>query len=155
VKESLVPVSWGQRQIADCSHLVVFAAKTEVTEREVTAFIENAAATRGIAAETLNGYKNVIVGFITNPPFGLTVKDWVTRQAYIALGNLMTSAALLGIDTCPMEGFDPAKYDDILDLHSHGYRAVVACPVGYRSAGDKYASAVKVRFPASEVVLHI
>ncbi|MEO7934077.1 MAG: NAD(P)H-dependent oxidoreductase [Chthoniobacterales bacterium] len=155
VKDSLVPVSWGQRQLADASHVVVFAVKTELEDAHVHTFIEHTAAARGVPVESLAGYRNVILNFIADPPFGLTVKDWITRQAYIALGNLMTSAALLGIDTCPMEGFDPAKYDEILGLNTMGLRSVVTCTVGYRAASDKYAAVPKVRFPASEVVLHI
>jgi len=155
VKESLVAVSWGQRQVADASHLVVLAVKTKITEVDVAAYMENISAVRGVPPASLDGFQAIINGFIANPPFGLTVEDWLTRQAYIALGNLMTSAALLGIDTCPMEGFDPKKYDAILGLTALGLRAVVTCPVGYRSAGDKSAGLAKVRFPASELVLHI
>lgn len=155
VKDSLVPVSWGQRQVADASHIVVMAVKTEIGEADVTAYMENTAKTRGIPVESMDGFKNIILGFIANPPFGLTVKDWVTRQVYISLGNLMTSASLLGIDTCPMEGFDPEKYNEILGLTKLGLRSVVTCPVGYRAESDKYASLPKVRFPASELVLHI
>lgn len=155
VKDSLVPVSWGQRQVADASHIVVMAVKTEIGEADVTAYMENTAKTRGIPVESMDGFKNIILSFIANPPFGLTVKDWVTRQAYISLGNLMTSASLLGIDTCPMEGFDPEKYNEILGLTKLGLRSVVTCPVGYRAESDKYASLPKVRFPASELVLHI
>ncbi len=155
VKESLVPASWGQRQLADCSHVVVFAVKTDMDETHVTSYIESTAALRGVPVDSLTPFKNIILGFISNPPFGLTVKDWLTRQAYIALGNLMTSAALLGIDSCPMEGFDPAQYDEILALNALGLRSVVTATLGYRSADDKYASLAKVRFPASEMVLHI
>lgn len=155
VKDSLVPVSWGQRQVADASHIVVMAVKTEIGEADVTAYMENTAKTRGIPVESMDGFKNIILGFIANPPFGLTVKDWVTRQVYISLGNLMTSASLLGIDICPMEGFDPEKYNEILGLTKLGLRSVVTCPVGYRAESDKYASLPKVRFPASELVLHI
>ena len=155
VKESLVPASWGQRQLADCSHVVVFAVKTDMDETHVTSYIESTAALRGVPVDSLTPFKNIILGFISDPPFGLTVKDWLTRQAYIALGNLMTSAALLGIDSCPMEGFDPAQYDEILALNALGLRSVVTATLGYRSADDKYASLAKVRFPASEMVLHI
>ncbi len=155
VKDSLVSVSWGQRQVADASHVVVFTVKNDVTEADVTAYMESTAATRGVPVESLDGFKNIILGFVANPPFGLTVKDWCNRQAYIALGNLMTSAALLGIDTCPMEGFDPAKYDEILGLKKLGLRSVVTCPVGYRAATDKYATLPKVRFPVDQMILHI
>ena len=78
--------------------------------------------------------------------------QWAARQAYIALGNLLTSAALLGVDTCPIEGFVPAEFDRILDLPAQGYAAVVCCALGYRSATDKYAALPKVRFPAADLI---
>jgi nitroreductase len=77
---------------------------------------------------------------------------WAADQAYIALGQFMAAAALLGVDTCPMEGLDPVKYDAILELDGTPYRTVVACPAGYRAGGDKYATLPKVRFPAAELV---
>jgi nitroreductase len=101
----------------------------------------------------ISGYGKVISAFVSSP--GFSVKEWSTRQAYIALGNLMTSAALLGIDTCPMEGLDPVKYDEILGLEEQGFATVVACAVGYRSESDKYASVPKVRFDADEVIAHV
>ena len=76
-------------------------------------------------------------------------------QAYIALGNFMTSAAMLGIDTCPMEGIVPAKYDELLGLPAEGYGTVVVCVAGYRAADDKYAMLPKVRFETDDVVKHI
>ena len=66
--------------------------------------------------------------------------------------TLLTSAALLGIDACPFEGIEPAKYDEILGLQGSGYATVAACPLGYRAADDKYASTPKVRFEPEEVV---
>jgi nitroreductase len=80
------------------------------------------------------------------------IPHWAAHQAYIALGNLLTSAALLGVDACPMEGFVPAEFDKILDLPAQGYAAVVCCALGYRSADDKYAKIPKVRLPAAELV---
>ena len=78
--------------------------------------------------------------------------DWMARQVYIALGQFMTAAALLAIDTCPMEGFEPARYDDILGLATQGYTALCACAAGYRAADDKDAATRKVRFKTEEVV---
>jgi nitroreductase len=83
------------------------------------------------------------------------VREWAARQLYIALGNFMTSAALLGIDTCPLEGLDPREYDAILDLPAKGYNTVVACAAGYRADTDKYATLPKVRFEKSDLVRHL
>jgi nitroreductase len=152
LRAQLVPVSWGQTQPADCSHFVVMAARAQNTEADVTHFIARMAEVRGMAAEALDGFKNVLLGDVVHGPRGNVALEWATRQAYIALGNFMTSAALLGVDTCPMEGFEPAKYDEILGLPAQGFRAVVACAAGYRAADDKYAALPKVRFPANELI---
>jgi len=80
---------------------------------------------------------------------------WNVKQSYIVLGQLMASAALLGIDACPMEGISPAGYDHVLKLEGTGYATVVACALGYRSEEDKYASIPKARFHASRVISHI
>lgn len=154
-KDKLVPHSWGQKQPADCSHFVVFAAKESVSEADVDHYIARVAEVRGTTVESLAGFKKVLNGDIVEGPRGQYQHEWATRQTHIALGNFMTSAALIGIDTCPMEGMVPTKYDEILDLPAKGYRTVVACAAGYRSAEDKYAAAPKVRYPASELVIHI
>ena len=80
---------------------------------------------------------------------------WNTRQVYIALGQLMTAAALMGIDTCPLEGISPKDYDEILGLKNSGYATAVACAIGYRSAEDKYADAKKARFPQTDLIARI
>ncbi len=155
VREQLLPHSWGQRQVVDASHLVVLAINKNLTPAYVDRYLARTAEVQGTPLEALQGFGNVIKGFIANPPAGLDLKEWATRQTYIALGQFMTSAAVLGIDTCPMEGIVPAKYDEILGLVGTDYATVVACPAGYRAADDKYATKPKVRFPASEMVRHI
>jgi nitroreductase len=149
-----VSFSWGQRQPADASHFVVFAAKEAVSEADVDHYLARVAEVRRVPAESLAGFKKVLMGDIVQGPRGANSHEWATRQAYIALGNFMTSAALLGIDTCPMEGIQPAKYDEALGL-KHGYKSVVAVAAGYRSPEDKYATATKVRFPASELLIRV
>lgn len=155
VREKLVPVSWNQRQPADCSHYVVFAVRKENTEAHVDHYLERIAEVRGGTKEALGGFRKMLVGDVVDGPRGKAAQEWAARQAYIALGNFMTAAALLGIDTCPMEGFEPAMYDEILGLPERGLTAAVACAAGYRAAGDKYASLPKVRFPASELIERI
>jgi nitroreductase len=155
VKQSLVGASWKQSQPADCSHHVVFAAKDTVTEADVDHFLQRQVEVRGGEIESLAGYRKVIVGFAANGARDGWLKEWAIRQAYIAIGSFMTAAAVLGVDTCPMEGIAADQYDRILGLAGTGYSTVVACAAGYRAATDKYASAAKVRFPASELIRHI
>ncbi len=154
-KDSLVPLSWGQRQLADASHVVVFAVKFPVTAEDVHAHIVRTSEVQGAPLEALKGFEDVVAGFVANPPFGLEVRSWATRQVYIALGQFMAAAALLGVDTCPMEGLDPAAYDKALGLEGSGYYTVVACPAGYRHADDKYATRPKVRFPKENVLTRL
>ncbi|MGD0538867.1 MAG: NAD(P)H-dependent oxidoreductase [Verrucomicrobiota bacterium] len=154
-REQLVPVSWGQRQVAEASHLVVIAIKKHLTAADVDAHIQRAATVRGVPAGSLASYRTLMIRDLIEGPRSLTVNFWAANQAYIALGNLLTSAALLGIDTCPLEGFEPPQYDQILGLAPRGLAATVACALGYRAADDKYATASKVRFAAHEVLEHI
>lgn len=152
LKEELKPLSWNQAQVADCSHYVVFSIKKNLTVDGVDRFVERTAEVRGITTESMTAYRNIMVGDVIDGSRSLIVNEWATRQAYIALGNFMTSAALLGVDTCPMEGIEPANYDRLLGLSSKGYATVVACAAGYRAEDDKYAELAKVRFPMSEVI---
>ena len=152
LRAQLVPVSWGQTQPVDCSHYVVLAARAQNTEADVAHYLARMAEVRGMPVEALAGFGKVLLGDVVHGPRGQMALEWAARQSYIALGNFMTAAALLGVDTCPMEGFEPAKYDEILGLPAQGFRAVVACAAGYRADDDKYAALPKVRFPASELI---
>jgi nitroreductase len=152
IRQQLLPLSWNQAQVTDCSHYVVFTIKKNITTAHIDHFVQTTVDVRGGTTEALAGYRNMMVGDVVNGPRSLNVNEWATRQAYIALGNFMTCAAVLGIDTCPMEGIDPGKYDSTLGLASQGLATVVACAAGYRSTEDKYAEMAKVRFPKAEVL---
>lgn len=151
-RAELFPHSWNQRQVLDASHFIVLAARTQVTEADVDKLITHSSRTRNIPAESLSGLRSMILGDLVNGPRGKTAHEWAARQTYIALGNLMTCAAVLGVDACPMEGFVPAEYDRVLGLKDSGYAAAVACALGYRSAGDKYARLAKVRYAETDLV---
>ncbi|MCE1203746.1 MAG: NAD(P)H-dependent oxidoreductase [Holophagaceae bacterium] len=154
LKAKLRPASWNQSQVEDCSHLVVFTAKQDITEADLDRFLARTAEVRGTTVESLAGYKGYMLGDLVKGPRHAVIHEWAARQTYIAMGNLLTSAALLGIDACPFEGIEPAKYDEILGLKGSGYATISACPVGYRAEDDKYATAPKVRFEAKDVVDH-
>jgi len=155
VRAKLSPASYGQPQITNASHLVVFAAKRNFSEADVDAFIGHAAATRGVSVESITPYRDMLVGGIVRAMDEPARDAWARNQAYIALGNLLTSAALLGIDACPMEGFDRSQYDEILGLKAQGYASAVIATVGYRAEADQAASAPKVRFPKEQVFQHV
>ena len=152
IKAQLPAMSWNQKQPLDCSHMVVFAARRSIDAAYVDDFFAHFCQTRGLPPETITGYRNVVVGIIENMHSHL---DWNARQVYIALGQLMVSAALLGIDTCPMEGIVHTEYDKLLGLDGSDYTTIVGCAVGYRHPEDKQAGAAKVRFDASDMIIHL
>jgi nitroreductase len=151
-RAALLPHSWGQKQVVDCSHFVVFTARTEMKEADVAKLIARISSVRGVPAETMTPYWNMMISDVVNGPRGKTAHEWAARQVYIALGNLMTCAAVLGVDACPMEGLVPAEYDQVLGLNGTGYKTVVACALGYRADSDKYARLPKVRYTTADLV---
>jgi nitroreductase len=155
IRQKLLTASWNQTQVIEASHLVVFAIKKDISAADVDRYVTRMAEVQQAPVENLQGFSEVVKGFLTKPPYPLDVNEWSTRQVYIALGQFMTSAAMLGIDTCPMEGFVPAQYNELLELPQQGYSAVVVCPAGYRSTEDKSALRPKVRYPEQEVIAHI
>lgn len=151
VKDSLKGKSWGQGQVSDCSALVVLAHHRGITDADVKRFIVETAKVRQVDPTTLDGYHQVISGFLEKmTPEQLDA--WAQRQSYIALGQLMTAAAAIGVDTCPLEGIDPDGYDRLLNLGDTNYRTSVACALGFRAQTDKYAAAPKVRYQKPDVL---
>jgi nitroreductase len=154
IRAELRPHSWNQSQITDCSHLVVLLKKRVITAADADRLVQTTASTRGIEASLLDGYRNMIQVDLIEGPRSQVIGQWAANQVYIALGNLLTSAALLGVDTCAIEGFSPADYDRILGLESSDYQSCVVCACGYRSADDKYASLAKVRYSSTDLIEH-
>lgn len=155
VKEKLVPMSWNQTQAAECSHYVVFAVRTELGEADLDRHLARMAEVRNVEVDSLAAFRGMMMSTLVPPKKGFVVKQWAALQAYIALGNFMTCAAMLGVDTCPMEGIEPAKYDELLGLTGSGYATVVACAAGYRGEGDRHSTLPKVRFAVEDVVQRV
>ena len=153
VKDQLPEAAWGQSQPRDCSHFVVIAARKTMDPDYVKKFIETTATIQGVPVSALDGFKQAILLKTTGMKNGHL--EWNSRQCYIALGFLLETAAMMGIDACPMEGIARDKFDEFLELSGGEYTSTVACALGYRSSQDKYASARKVRYSASDVVQYI
>lgn len=148
-------ISWGQTQPLECSHYVVFAYRKGLSVEDIDLFVRRIAEVRGVPVESLEGYRGFILGSHKAATENGTLDDWCARQVYIAIGQAMTAAALLGIDTCPMEGILPAKYDELLGLDAQGYASVCTVAFGYRAADDKHAGLPKVRFPKAQVIKYV
>lgn len=147
--------SWNQSQITDASHLFVLAVNKEFKLEHITKLIQETAKTRWIDTSVLKWYEDMMINWLLNSRTQEQLFNWSKNQVYIALWFLLMTAAELGIDTCPIEWFDPTKYDEILWLDKLWLVSAVVCPVGYRSSEDKYAQAPKVRYSQSEVIIRI
>ena len=151
-REQLLAHSYGQVQVTEASHLLVLCSPVKVEENHISNYINDIAKTTSVEVECLDGFRGYIDGFLKYKN-EQEQKEWMKNQVYIALGSLLTSAAMIGVDACPLEGFVPAKYDDILGLTELGLTSVVVCPVGFRSESDKYATTPKVRYNVEDLVI--
>ncbi|MDX1767892.1 MAG: NAD(P)H-dependent oxidoreductase [Arenibacter troitsensis] len=144
LRNKLQPAAWGQSQITEASHLIVLANQSNFGEELVDDYLENVSETRGIPSNDLQGYSDFMKSKLM--PLSESAKaTWTARQTYIALGNLLSAAAELKIDTCPMEGFDSAQFNEILGLSKKGLNAAVLVAIGYRSQEDQTQHYKKVR----------
>lgn len=151
-RAELLPHSWNQSQIVDASHLLVFARVENPGNDLVDAYLDDMVATTGATRENLKGYEDMMKGFFAS----LSVEArnaWADRQVFLAAGNVLAFLANKYIDSCPMEGFVPAKYNEILGLTDLGLSASMVLPIGYRKEDDKYSSKSKVRFAKDNLVI--
>ena len=149
-KSKLIEFAWNQPQITECSHLIVLASKTSMDADYINAYANRIVQERGLQPADIEGYRSMMLGALPMMQ-GEAGNAWMTKQVYIALAFLMAACAEARIDCCPMEGFEPAKFDEILGLPAKGFHAKVLCPIGYRSSNDQTANAKKIRFSKSEV----
>lgn len=155
MRARLRPAAWDQPQVVDCSHFVVLAVRRNLGVEHVDRHVARMAEVRGLTVESLANFRTMVTGNLDQAHKEGRLDTWQAHQVYIALGQFMASAALLGVDTCPMEGFEPARFDEILGLVGTGYGAVVACAAGYRAADDKFAKMKKVRFKPDDVITRV
>lgn len=154
VRKQLLPVSWGQTQIVEASHLFVFANYVNVDAAKIDEYIANIANTREIGVENLQGFSDLMKAKITSLPNDVK-STWTSKQTYLALGNLINAAAELKIDVTPMEGFEADKYNEILGLDKLGLNASLIAPIGYRHDEDYSQHLAKVRKPKEELFITI
>lgn len=154
LRERIRHAACDQPQISECSHLLIFAAWSEVDGRHVDELIELTAAARGLDPEELEGYRQALYGAVAGFATPEARHQWAARQAYIALGTALTAAAAQRVDASPMEGFDPAALDALLGLEEQGLRSVVLLALGYRDTEqDRLAGQAKVRWPRERFVM--
>jgi len=153
-REALRAAAHNQPQLTDASQVIVFASETNVDETMVTKYIDNIAKTRNVYRHNLAGFENTMIGTVNHLSQDQKIA-WSHKQAYIALGVLLTAAAEMGIDACPMEGFEAGKFDEVLGLKEKGLTVSVIAPIGFQAADDGYSNAAKVRRPKEELFIHV
>lgn len=154
LQEQLVAHTYGQRQVADASHLLVICVEAQIGAAFIEAYFDRVKDLRGTSEEILEPYKKALVRrFREMTPE--EIRAWAVNQAYLALGNLLTVCAYERIDSCPMEGFVPGGYDAVLGLPAQGLEAVLVLPVGYRAQDDMFSDFKKVRRPLEGSVVTI
>jgi len=144
LQKELVPHSFNQEQVAQASHVLVICIENVVDEAYIRAHFENEKNIRGTSDEIIDSFRSFLIESFSNKK-ETEIKEWATKQAYITLGNLLTVCALERIDSCPMEGFLPEKYDEFLGLKNKGLSSVLALPIGYRAEEDMFSKFKKVR----------
>lgn len=154
LKAKLLPASFGQTQVVDASHLIIFANQTNVGDSEIDAYLENTSATRELPLEALAGYGSFMKSTINPMPEDLK-NIWTSKQTYIAMANLLHAAAELKIDTTPMEGFNAAQYNEILGLDVLNLNAAVIVPIGYRHEEDETQHYKKVRKAEKDLFIQL
>ncbi len=154
IRQKLREAAHGQPQLTDASQIIIFASETNLDAAYVKKYIDHIAKTRQIARESLEGFEQAINGNISKLTAGQKI-EWSHKQTYIALGVLLTAAADMGIDSCPMEGFNAAKFDEILGLSEKGLTTSVIAAIGFRSEDDEFSKFIKVRKPNEEMFIHI
>ena len=154
LRESLLPYSYNQPQVVNASHLLVICIQEDIEDSDVIDYYNNIKTIRNTPESILNPYREQLQGMMQKKTVEQR-QSWSKNQAYIALGNLMTVCAIENIDACPMEGFIPEKYDDILQLNKKGLKSVLILPVGYRAEDDMFSTLKKVRKSIDQTIIEI
>lgn len=153
-RQALYEPAYKQKQVVDASHLLVICIKETIETKDVNDYFDNIRNTRNTPETILAPYRKNLIDTMER----MTTKEqqeWSMNQAYIALGNLMTVCAIEGIDSCPMEGFVPSIYDDILNLKALGLKSALLLPVGYRAEDDMFSGFLKVRKNIEDTVIEL
>lgn len=154
IQKQLVGLSMDQLQVKDASHVLVICREANMTSEYIIKYFNKIHKLRDTPREILDPFQDFLVtSFSEKQPKDVDI--WMEKQAYLAMGNLLTVCALEGIDACPMEGFQPEKYDELLQLNEKGLRSVLVLPVGYRHEDDVFSELKKVRRGVDNVILEL
>lgn len=154
IQSQLVEYTMNQKQVASASHVLILCIERKVDKYFIENYFSHVHKIRSTPKEILNPFKDFLIGDFEKKPLE-EIYEWAINQAYLAMGTLLTVCATEGIDACPMEGFEPEKYDELLRLKELNLKSVLVLPVGYRAADDLFQDFKKVRKPLTDVIIEI
>lgn len=154
LQKQLVEYSYQQKQVAQASHVLVICIEKNIDATYISNYFNRIKAVRGTSDDILNPFKEAVIDSFSKKDIEEVI-DWSKKQAYLALGNLLTVCAVEEIDSCPMEGFIPHEYDKLLDLKNQDLTSVLVLPVGFRAEDDVFSSFKKVRKELNESIIEI
>jgi len=154
LQAKLVEYSMNQKQVAQASHVLIFCIDTTIDKAFIETYFNRIKKIRNTSESILKPFKDYLIDDFEKQTQN-DIEDWATKQAYLAMGNLLTVCAIEGIDSCPMEGFSPEKYDEIFELKEQGLKSVLVMPIGYRAEDDMFADFKKVRKNVNESVVKL
>ena len=152
LQQQLVPHSFGQTQVGNASHLLVICIDNDITQQDIDACFDREKEIRGTNEEVIASFRKFLKDTFAQKTLEEKQQSAI-YQAYIILGNLMTVCALEHVDACPMEGFVPEKYSEILKLDERNIKPILLLPIGYRADDDFMSTLKKVRKPLSETII--
>ncbi len=154
IQRQLVPHSWGQLQVAQASHLLIFCIESGIDRDYISGYFERVKEVRGTSDDILDPFREAMISNFTSME-AHEIQVWAQHQAYLAMGNLLTICAMEKIDSCPMEGFNPEAYDHLLGLEQQGLKTALVMPIGYRATDDMFSGFKKVRRNLSDSVIEM
>lgn len=154
IKEQLMPLTFNQPQVRDASHVLVLCVETEIDANFIVDHFKRVEGTRNTPREILEPFEKNLVREFSEKESN-EIRQWMINQLYLTLGSLLAICAIEEIDACPMEGFQPEKYDQLLNLKEKGLESVIVLPVGYRDDSDFFSSLKKVRRGVEELIVEI
>lgn len=154
IKEQLMPLTFNQAQIRDASHVLVLCIEKEIDADFIVEHFKRVEETRNTPRKILEPFEENLVNSFAEKQ-SKEIRQWMINQLYLTLGALLTVCAIEKIDSCPMEGFEPEKYNELLGLSELGLESVIVLPVGYRDESDFFISLKKVRREVDELTISI
>ncbi len=154
LKQKLMTATFNQTQVRDASHLLILCVERKIDKEFIVDHFKRVEGTRNTPREILEPFERNLIASFTQKN-AAEINDWMINQLYLTLGTLLTVCAVEKIDSCPMEGFEPEKYDKLLGLDKMGLKSVIILPVGYRDDSDFFKNLKKVRRGIDELVIEI